>query len=447
MGKALGDGVEVADAEPGRAGLHLGLDAEHRPQAGAGKHVGRRAVGDQAAVGEREDAVGKAGRQLEVVDGGDHRPPVVRQAAHAAEQVELVADVEVGRGLVEEQEGGVLRERLGEEHPLLLAARERRHGPVGKAGEVEGVERRVDARAVGIAERVHPAEVRRASQADDLGDGKVDGERGLLADERDLAGAVARRPRVHGAAAEAKRSGGGEEPDERAEERRLARAVGADEGDALALPDLERHVAEHRAASERDAHVHGVEEGRGVGHGRRAAVRSGGPPTDSAMPRPFRLLVLFAAALAGSSCGAFDNEAQEAFEFAAFQAVPDAFTETTASGEVVRSDPNDWRVGPAFVGRVQVLSPLYPNPASRSDRIVLSMYTDGVVGGMALYTINARGDLLLLAERADATAPGIYELEAFGSEAAGGGASGLYRLVVLDGAQRVLTYGDVSIGG
>ena len=164
------------------------------------------------------------------------------------------------------------------------------------------------------------------------------------------------------------------------------------------------------------------------------------------MPRPFRLLCLFAAALASSACGTFDNEAQESFEFAAFQTVPNGFTETTETGEVVRTDPNDWQIGPAFVGRVQVLSPLYPNPASRSDRLVLSMYTDGVVGGLALYTLNARGDLLLLAERPDATAPGIYELEAFASEATSGGGAGLYRLVVLDGAQRVLTYGDVSVG-
>ena len=165
------------------------------------------------------------------------------------------------------------------------------------------------------------------------------------------------------------------------------------------------------------------------------------------MPRPFRLLCLFAAALAGSACGTFDNRPQEAFEFAAFQTLPEGFTRTTETGEVVQADPGDWQVGPAFVGRVQVLSPLYPNPASRSDQITLSMYTDGVVGGLSLYAIRPRGDLVLIAERPDATAPGIYELEAFGSEATSGGADGLYRLVVLDGAQRVLTYGDASIGG
>lgn len=165
------------------------------------------------------------------------------------------------------------------------------------------------------------------------------------------------------------------------------------------------------------------------------------------MPRPFRLALALAAVALGPACGTFDNEAQRTFENTALLLQPEGFTETADDGTVVSRDADDWRVGPAFVGRVQVVTPPVPNPADRSDRVAIQLYTQGVPGGLALYTINARGDLLLIDERPDATAEGFYELSFFGSEATGGGGNGLYRLVVLDGSQRVLTYGDVSIGG
>ncbi|GAB5534325.1 MAG: hypothetical protein Rubg2KO_05740 [Rubricoccaceae bacterium] len=163
------------------------------------------------------------------------------------------------------------------------------------------------------------------------------------------------------------------------------------------------------------------------------------------MPRPIQLcLVLLAAALV-SGCSAFNNEEQVAFENAAFLLQPNGYTRVSELAVVGQADPDDWRTGPAFVGRASVLTPPYPNAAPRDATVRLLIDTNGVPGGLAVYTVNARGDLILLDERPDATDTGFYELAFFASQATAGGGDGLYRLVVLDGRQRVVTYGDLLV--
>ena len=58
--------------------------------------------------------------------------PSARMALEQLDDLVLVAHVEVGERLVEQEQLGLRHEGLGDGHPLLLAAGERRHAPVGE---------------------------------------------------------------------------------------------------------------------------------------------------------------------------------------------------------------------------------------------------------------------------------------------------------------------------
>ena len=286
----------------------------------------------------------------------------------------------------------------------------------------------------------------RSSEGDDLSDGKVNREWSLLPHQGDLLRAVAGGPALERATDELESAGVGQQSDQRPQQRRFSRAVGSDQRNAFASSNLEGDVAQDRAPPQRHTETLGIEKRRDGGHGDELAVRSG-DMMNASMLRPIRFLVGLTVVLSVSACSAFDNEAQRSFENAAFLLAPEGYTRVSEQGDVGQEDPNDWLAGPAFVGRASVLTPPYPNPAPRDATVRLLMDTNGVAGGLALYTIDARGDLRLLDERPDATDVGFYELAFFGSQAAAGGGDGLYRLVVLDGNQRVVTYGDLLVQG
>ena len=161
-----------------------------------------------------------------------------RQAAlpvEPAEQVrnlELVADIERRRRLVEQQDVGLLRERAGDDHALLFAARER-----GERAPLEpGLPRDLDIARTLELER---AEMRVAAHQRDLEHGVVEREVRFLGHDRDAPRAGARvhrrdRHAVDGHRARVRLQHSGQE----AQERGLARPVGAEDADsqAPALP-------------------------------------------------------------------------------------------------------------------------------------------------------------------------------------------------------------------
>ena len=161
-----------------------------------------------------------------------------------------MAHVEVGRRLVEQEQRGVLREGLRQRDPLLLAARQLRDRAAREAGHVDGRQRGVDAGAVVRPQALGPAEVGRAAEGDDLLGGEVDGQLGLLAHQGELAGALPSGPVAHRPAAQGQPPGVGNQTGDGAQERRLSRAVGADERDPLALADSERDPGQHRAPAQ-----------------------------------------------------------------------------------------------------------------------------------------------------------------------------------------------------
>ena len=131
-GDGLQRGVGLVHAELG----HAAQQAHGVGVARVGEDVARRAFFDQAPGVEHADALAEARHQAQVV--GDQQDGGVNAAAQLLDQVEdlgLDGGVEPGGGLVEDQQMGVHGQRHGDDHALLLAARELErvaaHGGVG----------------------------------------------------------------------------------------------------------------------------------------------------------------------------------------------------------------------------------------------------------------------------------------------------------------------------
>ena len=443
-----GVGQKVAQRQTALGRGHLGADAEHVVEQRRREHVSGRAVGDQAAPGQHGDAVGEACGQAEVVQGGDDRPALSALPTDAREQVELVSDVEVGRRLVEQQHRRVLGERLCEQCPLLLAAGQRRHLAAGEVSEAHRVERAVDDVAVGLTGLGEPAEVRRAAERDDLADRERGRQVGRLPHERQALPTLARRPVADGAPEQSGFAVGWQQAGEGAQQRRLAGAVGADERDDLARPDPEVHRVQDPGAAQRHAQTVRAEGGgrrdRVSGHKRRGRGVGAGPHA-LAMLRT----VLFVLLVSATGCDSGLGEAQRQFDAEALLGRPEGFTEieiVDGTARVVREDLDDWRLGPAFLVNTQVTQRPVPNPVGPRQEFTLTLFTDGLPGGILLRRLDARGDAVVIpgTRRPEASQRGFYAFTLDGDDVAGG-IDGLYRVVVEDGRGRIVTYGDVLV--
>ena len=69
------------------------------------------------------------------------RAALRRQAAKQREELDLVPHVEPRRRLVEHDRRPVLRQRARDAHPLLLAAAQRREGPLGERERIHVLQR------------------------------------------------------------------------------------------------------------------------------------------------------------------------------------------------------------------------------------------------------------------------------------------------------------------
>jgi len=94
----------------------VGAEAEELRNALGGEHLMVRAAGDEPARRHDVEAVTVRGGQVEVVDRSQCR---VAESADQAENLQLVADVEVVGGLVEQVQVAALGEGVGDEEALL----------------------------------------------------------------------------------------------------------------------------------------------------------------------------------------------------------------------------------------------------------------------------------------------------------------------------------------
>ena len=196
-----------------------------------------------ARAGEREDVVADALGEPAVVGDDDERArPAVEQVLERGQRV----DVEVVRRLVEQQDVRALHQQPHELEPAALAAGEVAHRrPRAVAAEAEAVAQQRGGDLLPVAERRLAADgLERLEHAQVAGD-----LRRVLGQQREPhRGAALDRARV-------RRQLPGEQP----QQRRLARAVDADERRAVARTEPPGEVAQDAPPVVGDRHVLGVE--------------------------------------------------------------------------------------------------------------------------------------------------------------------------------------------
>ena len=134
---------QLAAGAGGAPALDAAALIARRPQVGAhhvgvALHLGRRAVGDLRPKSSATTLVGDAHHHVHVVLDQQHGQ--VELGADPAQQLHQRLDllvVEAARGLVEQQQLGLARERAAELDALLGAERQVDHRPVGDGVELE----------------------------------------------------------------------------------------------------------------------------------------------------------------------------------------------------------------------------------------------------------------------------------------------------------------------
>lgn len=163
------------------------------------------------------------------------------------------------------------------------------------------------------------------------------------------------------------------------------------------------------------------------------------------------LLSLTGLLFATISCSSTDD-AQREFEREAFR-TPSGFTQTDGSGNIISTDPDDWRVGPLFAGFVEVDQPAYPNPSTGQLVTIELLITGlGAVNGLDVLTLDDRNFFkrLFFDERRPLP-PGFTQIVinpvqfAPGSSGTISGAQGLHRVFIFDGRENLITYGDIRV--
>ena len=206
------------------------------------------------AVVDADQLVGLAGQRHEVVG---HRHDGQAQVADelAEQRVKLVlgGEVQPHRGLVEHKQAGAGAQRLGQHDPALLAAGQAPHGAVPAVQHAHQRQAVVHPLPVLPAGEPHEPQVLQPSHHHHVADGgrKVVGDALALRHVADGMGAVAAgraAEHFHAAAHD------GHEAEDRAQQRCLARSVGAHDAHEPALVHVEVDVVQDAAAAQLHRH-------------------------------------------------------------------------------------------------------------------------------------------------------------------------------------------------
>ncbi len=192
-------------------------------------------------------------------DDSDRDAVVVGQVAHEVEEFDLVAQVEVGGGFVEEEDAGLLGEAAGEPDALELSAGEVLGSAVGEFGDAGQGERPVDGLASAGVRAAPAAAVRVASELDDVPHAQPAGRGAPLEQQGDAAGELpgAERQCVGAGVEGERRVPRPLQPGDGAQQGGLAAAVRADQGGHFAGPQGQRGVVHDVGAVVRDGHIGG----------------------------------------------------------------------------------------------------------------------------------------------------------------------------------------------
>ena len=143
---------------------------------------------DRAAVSDHGDRIGDGGDLVELVGDHDRRDPAALETLHQQEQVLRVVLVQRGRGLIQDQQLDVLRQRFRDLDQLLLAHAQVLHRHVRVDVEAHASEQ-VAAAAPSLAPVDETTGDDLVAEEDVLGDGELGDEGELLVDDDD-AGAL-----------------------------------------------------------------------------------------------------------------------------------------------------------------------------------------------------------------------------------------------------------------
>ncbi len=223
------------------------------------QHLLRRTVGHHGAV--EADEPGQVGREtVDVVRGEDDRHAVPVQIGEQVEQLVTRRDVDAAGRFVEHEQVGFLRQRTGEEDPLLLPAGEFADVPVVEPVEPDRVDDPADPVGVGPRQSPEPPVADRQRHHVEHGDGERPVDRldlGDVADPQPAPTPDRAVPRV-------------DDAEQGLERRGLAAAGGPDDPDEIALVHGEFDVVDHGVDAVPAADVFEHEE-RGHGRHRRSA--------------------------------------------------------------------------------------------------------------------------------------------------------------------------------
>lgn len=166
----------------------------------------------------------------------------------------------------------------------------------------------------------------------------------------------------------------------------------------------------------------------------------------------YSLILLFVGFLAADCSKSND---QRDFENQALSE-PRGFTQTSADGTVGDTDPDDWRISPMYRGLISIGTPddqpPYPNPLPFNQNLTINLYIRSIetLNRIEVYAFEFPSEANApIAVREDISSPTLETLTLSGQlisgSSGGSGAAGLYRILIYDGQQNVITYGDIRV--
>jgi hypothetical protein len=196
------------------------------------------------------------------MDYGDDRDPTGPHFVQNAKQSELVPDVEVRGGLIEQKNVRLLRQASGHSRELALAGREGPQAPRGELFDARSHERCSDGTVVFGGERAERAAVRVAPEGNALLYGEA--RRGHIfgGDEgnhpsQTVAAPFAEGAFLHSNAAARSRK----KPGESAKQRGLSGRIGSDDGERLAGLDAQIDSVEYDGVAAPNRKIPSLKQG------------------------------------------------------------------------------------------------------------------------------------------------------------------------------------------
>lgn len=158
------------------------------------------------------------------------------------------------------------------------------------------------------------------------------------------------------------------------------------------------------------------------------------------------LLILLLNLLILSGCN--QNSDQRDFEQQAFSE-PSGITKTDQNGAVIgNSDPDDWRIAPFFQGDIELITPPFPNPVLTNDRLTINIQVNFLERISGIFIHVYRPPSFYRIDDRPQVSTGITTFILDPNIIAGGNIpnpQGIYRIIILDESENVITYGDVEL--